>query len=74
MMHKYLLIGLSIVVLSGCGHMSRNESIGTAVGVAGGALIGSQFGHGSDRLLGAGIGAVAGGALGNYVGRESDRR
>jgi uncharacterized protein YcfJ len=64
---------ISILLTTGCANMGRDQSVGTAIGGVGGAIIGSQFGHGASRLLGAGIGAAIGAAAGNVAGEHMDR-
>ncbi len=49
-----------------------DQSVGTVVGGAGGALLGSQFGGGTGRLLATGVGAVGGAVVGNSVGKSMD--
>jgi surface antigen len=52
----------------------NNQSGGTMLGAAGGALLGSQVGKGKGRWVGAAAGAVAGGLAGNVIGRRLDER
>lgn len=71
------MISLSLMTLTlatGCANMSGNETAGTLIGGATGALIGSQFGGGTGRLVGTGIGAVAGALIGENVGKSLDNK
>lgn len=71
---KLVAITLASTLLVGCQSMGKNETAGTAIGGLGGALVGSQFGHGDGRLLGAAIGAAAGAFVGNQVGQNIDSK
>lgn len=57
--------------INGCENMS-NQDVGTIVGGATGALVGSQFGKGSGRIWTTAAGAVAGGMIGSNVGSRLD--
>ncbi len=57
-------------LLAGCATMGPKEQTGTVVGGVGGALIGSQFGGGTGRLVG--VGALAGALIGGEIGRSLD--
>lgn len=67
-------VALFVAGCSGYNQMGKKEQTGTVVGGASGALIGSQLGHGSERLLGAAVGGVAGALLGQKVGQHLDTR
>jgi len=72
-MTKRLLFagGLALCVVLSTGCATRNQTVGTAVGAGGGALIGQAIGgNTAGTLIGAGAGALAG----NIVGREMDDR
>jgi osmotically inducible lipoprotein OsmB len=62
-----------VVSLTGCGGMSRNETIGTAGGAVLGGAVGSAATGGS--TIGTVGGATAGGIIGHELGeRQDDRR
>ncbi len=73
-MKKTLSLSLIVLMLSsGCANnMSGNETAGTLIGGATGALVGSAFGRGTGKLIGTGVGAVAGALVGNSVGKSLD--
>ncbi len=62
------------LALTGCADDGRggNEVGGTLMGAALGGLVGSQFGHGSDRLAMTAAGTLLGAYVGNSVGRRMD--
>ncbi len=62
------------MILIGCAGDVSKQDAGTLIGGATGALVGSQFGHGSGRIVGAGIGGVAGALVGSQVGKSMDRQ
>src|SRR5690349_4670871 len=68
------LLALSMIsALSGCAEYGPNEMGGGLLGAGGGALLGSQFGHGSGRLAATGAGALLGAWAGSSAGRSLDR-
>ena len=58
--------------IMGGGGFSKSD-IGTGLGAATGAVIGSSFGKGNDRVIGGVIGALGGAYLGNQIGASLDR-
>lgn len=75
-----MLIGLLSVSLLACEAMknTNNTQRGSAIGVAGGAVIGgilgNNIGDGGNSALGAIVGAVVGGASGAYIGNRMDEQ
>ena len=65
---------VSSLGLNGCQttDVGAGETLGTLLGAAGGALLGSQVGNGNGKLLGVAIGALAGAYLGNQFGKMLD--
>lgn len=53
--------------------MGPKETGGTAIGGLGGAIIGSQVGSGTGRLVSVAIGTLAGALIGQEIGRSLDR-
>ena len=65
--------GVSLaMLLAGCGAMSQNETTGTLVGGAAGAVIGNQFGKGGGKTAATAIGAILGATVGREVGASLD--
>ena len=60
------------VWVAGCSGMSQNETTGTLLGGAAGALLGSQFGKGDGRTAATAIGAIIGASVGREVGESLD--
>ena len=67
------LLGLTML-LAGCANSGPNETGGTLIGGAAGAVIGSQFGGGAGQLVGTAVGAVGGALAGNVVGKKLDKK
>lgn len=63
---------LSVAILSACTQNNQKETIGTIIGGATGAVVGSQFGKGKGGIAAVAIGTLAGAWLGNSVGRSLD--
>jgi surface antigen len=74
-MRKWLLLLLiPALTVTGCASsMGPKEAGGTAIGGLGGAIIGSQVGRGTGRLVGVAIGTLAGALIGQEVGKTLDR-
>lgn len=71
---KKLITTLSLgLILSGCVTTGGpNQTAGTLLGGAGGALIGQRFGHGKGRIATTALGTLGGAMLGGYVGQTMD--
>ena len=71
---KRLIAFLSLgLVLSGCVTTGGpNQTAGTLLGGAGGALVGSRFGHGKGRLVSTALGTLGGAMMGGYMGQAAD--
>ena len=65
-------VGSMAVWIAGCSGMSQNETTGTLLGGAAGALLGSQFGKGDGRTAATAIGAIIGASVGREVGESMD--
>lgn len=57
---------------AGCSGISQNETTGTILGGATGALLGSHFGKGDGRTAATAIGAIIGASVGREVGASLD--
>lgn len=69
-----ILLFALVLIFSGCApSMGPKETGGTVIGAGTGALIGSQFGHGSGRVVAVAIGTLAGALIGQGVGQSLDR-
>ena len=64
-----------VAAVGGCQNWQygEKETAGTVVGGVGGALLGSQVGHGSTRLVATAAGTLLGAWIGNSVGKSLDR-
>lgn len=58
--------------LTGCVTGGSNQTGGTLIGGATGALLGSQFGKGHGRLAGVAIGTMLGSFVGGSIGKSMD--
>jgi surface antigen len=63
----------SVLVLGACEQGRQKETAGTVLGGVGGALLGSQFGGGTGRLISTAVGTLAGAFIGNQVGAGLDK-
>lgn len=68
-----VLIGLTITACTDMGGPVTKAQIGTLMGAAGGAAVGSQFGKGSGNVAMIALGTMAGAALGNSLGGSLDK-
>lgn len=58
----------SAFILSACAtEGERNQTIGTVLGGVGGAVLGSQFGGGSGRIIATALGTLGGALLGREI-------
>jgi surface antigen len=60
-------------VLTACTSGNEKETAGTVLGGVGGAVLGSQIGGGSGRLIATAIGTLAGALIGNQIGQGLDK-
>lgn len=71
---RILLSCFLLVILSNCADdPNRKQNMGTVLGGATGALIGSTLGGGDGNLVAIGAGAVIGAFLGNQIGASMDK-
>lgn len=71
---RIILSFLLLVILSNCADdPNRKQNMGTILGGATGALIGSTLGGGDGNLVAIGAGAVIGAFIGNQVGASMDK-
>ncbi len=71
---RIILSCLLLVILSNCADdPNRKQNMGTILGGATGALIGSTLGGGDGNLVAIGAGAVIGAFIGNQVGASMDK-
>jgi surface antigen len=69
---RALAAGAMALALVGCANGGPNQTGGTIGGAAIGGLLGSQFGHGSDRLAMTALGTFAGAMIGSSIGKQMD--
>lgn len=61
-----------VALVGGCQSAGPKQSVGTVGGAAAGALLGSQFGHGTGQLVAVGLGTLLGAFVGNEIGTSLD--
>ncbi len=67
----FLLLALSLLILSGC---ASQQQKGTIIGGVTGALIGSLIGDGSGQNIAIAAGAIAGSFIGSSIGQRFDEQ
>jgi uncharacterized protein YcfJ len=73
-MKKALAIGVLTIFLASCGMTGGpNQTGGTLLGAGAGALVGSQIGGGSGRIVATALGTLGGAAAGGYIGKQMDK-
>lgn len=74
-MKRLLAIVAIVFLVGGCENYDRGakETGGTILGGVGGALLGSQIGGGSGKIVATAAGTLIGAWIGNEVGRSLDR-
>lgn len=70
-MHKYIFLGLVLIVLSGCTTSQKAATVGGLGGATVGGIIGHQTG---DDLTGAAIGGAVGTVGGMVIGEHMDKK
>lgn len=70
---KIAIAGCAVAFLAGCQDAGQKQTLGTLLGGAGGALLGSQIGGGKGKLVAVGAGALLGALIGSEVGKSLDR-
>lgn len=70
---RIILLLIAVSLISSCADdPNRKQNMGTVLGGATGALIGSTLGGGNGNLVAIGAGAVIGAFIGNKVGASMD--
>ncbi len=67
----FLMLAVSLLVLSGC---ASQQQKGTIIGGVTGALIGSVIGDGSGQNVAIAVGAIAGSLIGSSIGQRFDEQ
>ncbi len=67
----FLMLALSLLILSGC---ASQQQKGTIIGGVAGALIGSVIGDGSGQNVAIAAGAIAGSLIGSSIGQRFDEQ
>jgi surface antigen len=73
---KRLAAAIAMVAgLAGCQNWDygEKETAGTVIGGVGGAVLGSQVGHGSTQVVATAAGTLLGAWIGNSIGKSLDR-
>lgn len=68
-----LLIIITSILLSCADDPNKKQNMGTFLGGAAGALLGSTIGGGDGNLVAIGAGAIIGAFIGNQVGKSMDK-
>lgn len=71
---KKMIIISSVCSIIGCSTPPSKKDVGLVVGGATGALIGSQFGGGTGKIVATGVGAVGGALIGSKIGESMDNK
>ncbi len=67
-------LAAAALVLAACsGDAGQKETADTVIGGVAGAVLGSQVGGGSGRLVATAVGTLAGAFIGNEIGKSLDR-
>ncbi len=69
---KSVISVVLMLSLTACTTGGANQTGGTLIGGATGALLGSQFGRGHGRLAGVALGAMLGSFVGGSIGKSMD--
>jgi surface antigen len=74
-MHRKALAPLAAaaLILAACEDAGQKETAGTVIGGVAGAVLGSQVGSGSGRIVATAIGTLAGAMIGSEIGKSLDR-
>ncbi len=66
---------IGVLLVTGCANdpNAQKQQAGTVIGGVAGALLGSQFGGGTGKLLAVGVGTLAGAMIGSEIGRSMDK-
>ena len=67
----FLMLAVSLLVLSGC---ASQQQKGTIIGGVTGALVGSLIGDGRGQNVAIAVGAIAGSAIGSSIGKRFDEQ
>jgi len=67
-------LAAAAIILAGCtDDAGQKETAGTVLGGVAGAVLGSQVGGGSGRIVAVAVGTLAGAMIGSEIGRSLDR-
>lgn len=61
------------LILAGCTDSGQKQTAGTVLGGVAGAVLGSQVGGGSGRIVATAVGTLAGAMIGSEIGKSLDR-
>jgi len=66
-------LAAAALILAACSDAGQKQTAGTVIGGVAGAVLGSQIGGGSGRLVATAIGTLAGAMIGSEIGKSLDR-
>ncbi len=66
-------LAAAALILAACSDAGQKQTAGTVIGGVAGAVLGSQVGSGSGRLVATAIGTLAGAMIGSEIGKSLDR-
>ncbi len=66
-------LAAAALILAACSDAGQKQTAGTVIGGVAGAVLGSQVGSGSGRLIATAIGTLAGAMIGSEIGKSLDR-
>jgi surface antigen len=64
---------VAALIVAGCAQGRQKETAGTVLGGIGGAILGSQVGGGTGRIIATAVGTLAGAFIGNQIGAGLDK-
>lgn len=66
-------LAAAALILAACSDQGQKQTAGTVIGGVAGAVLGSQVGGGSGRLVATAIGTLAGAMIGSEIGKSLDK-
>jgi len=66
-------LAAAALILAACSDAGQKQTAGTVIGGVAGAVLGSQVGGGSGRIVATAVGTLAGAMIGSEIGKSLDR-
>jgi len=66
-------LAAAALILAACSDAGQKQTAGTVIGGVAGAVLGSQVGGGSGRIVAPAVGTLAGAMIGSEIGKSLDR-